>query len=216
MDHAAALRIRLLATIALVGGAACSSAGTKPAPEATAPEVSRTAEPPATTVEAPEATLPQIADSALGCTGEATATTGQCCVEAQCYTPEEGACPDSPPAAQRQAWGWALLGSGRCACSPGGAVISKVPSSGSPTKSSQVRRPLPIEGPFSSAGTDQDGSCCYTLGIASCSSAKDRYPTGPRKEGQAIPGRPLPIEGANRFAALVARSDWTHPALDAG
>ena len=48
----------------------------------------------------------------------------------------------------------------------------------------------PLQGPFSNVGTDHDGACCYTLGVQGCT------------------GRPLPVGGQLRTAALTPRSDW--------
>ena len=57
------------------------------------------------------------------CTGEDTKSSGPCCVDVYCYTPEDGACPDAVDADPEELVGtW--LGSGRC--SPPGRSSGRV------------------------------------------------------------------------------------------
>ena len=75
------------------------------------------------------------------CTGEDTKSSGPCCVDVYCYTPDDGDCSDAADADPEELVGtW--LGSGTCLCEG-------------------------VEGPYQPPEEVTD-TCCYTVGIQSC------------------------------------------------
>ena len=108
---------------------------------------------------------------------------GQCCFEAQCYTPEAGeACLGAEDGQALRSKIRLPLGSGDCGCN--------VPEQGREYLTGPFAS-YPADNSEGDAGGDpRSGSCCYVIGSISCT------------------GRPFCVDGTLLLAEAVARADW--------